>query len=260
MICIVTYVIGCLFQLYIYTHSCYSTVDRAIHTAYSQQSSMLLLVFAYISDYGPVCHVSHTSCPVESFPLCCLITHSSSQWTICYISQSPSSGCPFLLCLLITNSSLSWTVCPASHTQLNFEPCLMHPPSQMFCTLFDGFLHHRLRLWHRTQFHRRVSDRSVAFGPSFSSVYSSPRGNYKDGGGVYKERPSYHLQQFQPSFGVEEYHRNSIWYDFYRIFSFRANWFIGIDSYTPHFKGNKHDIISIALEPLGSYEWIPILP
>ena len=41
------------------------------------------------------------------------------------------------------------------------------------------------------------------------------------------------------------------------IFSFRANWFIGIDSYTPHFKGNKHDIISIALEPLGSYEWIP---
>ena len=48
-------------------------------------------------------------------------------------------------------------------------------------------------------------------------------------------------------------------YDFYRIFSFRANWFIGIDSYTLHFKGNKHDIISIALEPLGSYEWIPMI-
>ena len=47
---------------------------------------------------------------------------------------------------------------------------------------------------------------------------------------------------------------------FIGFFSFRANWFIGIDSYTPHFKGNKHDIISIALEPLGSYEWIPILP
>ena len=29
MICIVTYVIGCLFQLYIYT--CYSTIDRACH-------------------------------------------------------------------------------------------------------------------------------------------------------------------------------------------------------------------------------------
>ena len=47
---------------------------------------------------------------------------------------------------------------------------------------------------------------------------------------------------------------------FIGFFSFRANWFIGIDSYTPHFKGNKHDIISIALESLGSNEWIPILP
>src|SRR3990170_2444245 len=62
----------------------------------------------------------------------------------------------------------------------------------------------------------------------YISFHSSSRGNYKDGGGVYKERPSYHLQQFQPSFGVEEYHKNSIRYDFYRIFSFRANWFIGI--------------------------------
>ena len=47
---------------------------------------------------------------------------------------------------------------------------------------------------------------------------------------------------------------------FIGFFSFRANWYIGIDSYTLHFRGNKHDIISIALEPLGSYEWIPILP
>ena len=42
------------------------------------------------------------------------------------------------------------------------------------------------------------------------SFHSSSRGNYKDGGGVYKERPSYDLQQFQPSFGVEEYNGNSI--------------------------------------------------
>ena len=47
---------------------------------------------------------------------------------------------------------------------------------------------------------------------------------------------------------------------FIGFFPFRTNGFIGIDSYTLHFKGNKHDIISIALEPLGSYEWIPILP
>ena len=39
---------------------------------------------------------------------------------------------------------------------------------------------------------------------------------------------------------------------FVGFFSFGANRFIGIDSYTPHFKGNKHDIISIALEPIGS--------
>ena len=36
--------------------------------------------------------------------------------------------------------------------------------------LFDDFLHHRLRLLHRTQFHRRVSDRSVALAASCSSV------------------------------------------------------------------------------------------
>ena len=47
---------------------------------------------------------------------------------------------------------------------------------------------------------------------------------------------------------------------FIGFFSFRANWFIGIDSCTPPFKGNKHDIISIALETLDSYEWIHILP
>ena len=105
------------------------------------------------------------------FLLCCLITNSSSEWTGCRTSHTPSSGYPFLLFRLITNSELSWTVCPASHTQLKSEPCLMHPPSQTFCTFFDGYLHHHLWLWHRTQ-RRRVSDRSVAFGPSCSSVAS----------------------------------------------------------------------------------------
>ena len=46
----------------------------------------------------------------------------------------------------------------------------MAPPSQMFCTFFDRFLHHRLRLWHRTQFRRRVSDRSVVLATSCSNV------------------------------------------------------------------------------------------
>src|SRR5215216_3683297 len=46
----------------------------------------------------------------------------------------------------------------------------MHHPSQTFCTFFDGFLHHRLRLLHSTQFHRRVSHRSVALAASCSSA------------------------------------------------------------------------------------------
>ena len=42
---------------------------------------------------------------------------------------------------IITNSSNGLTVCPESHTQLKPEPCLMAPPSQMFCTFFDGFFY-----------------------------------------------------------------------------------------------------------------------
>ena len=100
-----------------------------------------------------------------------LITNSSSEWTVCCVSHTLSSGCLFLLFLLIANSYLNWTICPSSHTQLKSEPCLMHPPSQTFCSFFDGFLHPRLRLVHRTQFRRRVSDRSVALAASCISAY-----------------------------------------------------------------------------------------
>ena len=124
------------------------------------------------SSEWTACRISHTPWSGWPFLLCCLITNSSSEWTVCCISHTPSSGCPFLLFLLIANSSLNWTVCPASHTQLKSEPCLMHPPSQMFCTFFTVILHHRLRLLHRTQFRQRVSDRSVALAASCSSVVS----------------------------------------------------------------------------------------
>ena len=46
----------------------------------------------------------------------------------------------------------------------------MHLSSQTFCTFLTGFLHHRLRLLHRTQFRRRIFDRSVALVASCSSV------------------------------------------------------------------------------------------
>ena len=68
---------------------------------------------------------------------------------------------------------------PKQLIELNRMPCIAH--ATKFWTvfdasvianvlhIFDGFLHHHLRFWHHTQFHRRVSDRSVAFGPSCSS-------------------------------------------------------------------------------------------
>ena len=46
---------------------------------------------------------------------------------------------PVLFFCLIANSSNGLIVCPASHKQLKYEPCLMHPPSQTFCTFFDVF-------------------------------------------------------------------------------------------------------------------------
>ena len=133
---------------------------------------MLLLVFAHISDYGPVCRVSHTPWSGWPFLLCFLITNSSSEWTVCSISHTPSTGCPFLLFCLIANSSLHWTICLGSHTQLKSEPCLLAPPSLMFSPFLAVLLHHRLRLLHRKQFRRSVSDRSVALATSWSSETS----------------------------------------------------------------------------------------
>ena len=70
--------------------------------------------------------------------------------------------------------------------ELNRMPCIAH--ATKIWTVFDAsvianvlhlfwrFLHHRLRLWHRTQFHRTVSDRSVALAASCSSE-PGPMGN-----------------------------------------------------------------------------------
>ena len=42
----------------------------------------------------------------------------------------------------------------------------------MFRVILMGFLHHRLRLMHHTQFPQRVSDRSVVLAVSCSTVIS----------------------------------------------------------------------------------------
>ena len=157
---------------------------------------MLLSVFAHIFDYRPVCRVSHTSCYIEPFLFSCLNTNSSSEWTACCISHTPWSGWPFLLCCLITNSS--WVNCMLyiAHTfiwlpvsfvpphqkrliELNCMPYITHATKiwtvfdassiANVLHLFNGFLHHCLRLLHHTQFSRRVSDCSVTLAASCSS-------------------------------------------------------------------------------------------
>ena len=55
-------------------------------------------------------------------------------------------------------------------TRLHLVACFFcSTSSQTFCTFLTGFLHHHLWLWHRTQFRRRVCDRSVALAASCST-------------------------------------------------------------------------------------------
>ena len=64
---------------------------------------------------------------------------------------------------------------------INRMPCIAHATKILtvfdaviianVLHLFDGFLHHRLRLLHRTQFQQRVSDRSVALAATCSSEH-----------------------------------------------------------------------------------------
>ena len=88
-----------------------------------------------------VCRISLTPSFGWPFLLLSLIANSSSERTVCRTSHTHWYGCPFLLFCLIANSSNGLIVCPASHTSLKSEPCLMHPPSQTFCTFFDGFFY-----------------------------------------------------------------------------------------------------------------------
>ena len=99
-----------------------------------------------------------------------LIANGSSERTVCRISHTHWYGCTFLLFRLIANSSNGLTVWPESHTQLKSEPCLMHPPSQTFCIISDGFHTTSFAIIASHTVSRRVSDRSVALAASYSSV------------------------------------------------------------------------------------------
>ena len=117
-------------------------------------------------------YIAHT---LIWLPVSVVLPHrnSSNGLTVCPASHTHCYGCSFLLFCLIADSLNGLTVCPASHTQLKSELCLTAPPLQTFCTFLTGFLHHRLRLLHRTQFRQRVSDRSVALAVSCSSCMLS---------------------------------------------------------------------------------------
>ena len=114
------------------------------------------------------------------------VTHILFSWTISTVLPNHTQFIPVNRMLYIAHAFIWLPVSfvpphPKQLIELNRMPCIahttkiwtifMHPPSQTFCTFFDDFLHHHLRLWHRVQFCRRVSDRSVTFGPSCSSEY-----------------------------------------------------------------------------------------
>ena len=91
------------------------------------------------------------------------------------------------ICIALTRTSDTFIWLPVSFVppyrkqliELNRMPFITHATKTltMFVAsvianvlhLFDGFLHHLLRLLHRTQFRRRVSGRSVALAASCSS-------------------------------------------------------------------------------------------
>ena len=166
MICIVTYVIGCLFQLYIH-----------MLFYFRQSNSHGLLAAIVCVIIGLRTHFRLRTCLLR-------ITHILFSWTVSIVLPNHTQFIPVNRMLYIAHAFIWLPVSfvpphPKQLIELNRMPCIAH--TTKFWTvfdasvianvlhLFDGFLHHRLRLWHRTQFHRRVSNRSVTFGPSCSS-------------------------------------------------------------------------------------------
>ena len=171
MICIVTYVIGCLFQLYIYIYMLF----------YCRQSNLHGLLAAVVCVIiGLRTHFWLRTCLSR-------ITHILFSWTVSIVLPNHTQFIlvNHMLYIVHTFIWLPVSFVPPHRKQfieLNRMPCIAH--ATKIWTVFDAsvianilhlfwwFLQHRLRLWHRTQFHRRASDRSVVFGPSCSSALS----------------------------------------------------------------------------------------
>ena len=87
------------------------------------------------------------------------ITHILLYWTVSVLLPNHKQFIRVNRMSCIAHATKFWTVFDAS-----VIANVLH--------LFDGFLHHHLQLWHRTQFRWRVSDSTVTFGPSCSSVWA----------------------------------------------------------------------------------------
>ena len=169
MICIVTYVIGCLFQLYIYM------------LFYSRQSNSHGLLAAIVSVIiGLRTHFRLQTCLPR-------ITHILFSWTVSIVLPNHTKFIPVNRMLYIAHAFIWLPVSfvpphPKQLIELNRMPCIPHGTKfwivfdasviTNILHLFDVFIP-PLQLWHCTQFRLRVPDRSVAFGPSYSSGRSA---------------------------------------------------------------------------------------
>ena len=169
MICIVTYVIGCLFQSYIYIHMLF----------FCRKSNSHGLLAAI------VCVIIGLRTHIILWTYLPRITHILFSWTVSIVLPNHTQFILVNRMLYITHAFIWLPVSSIpphckQFIELNRMPCIAH--ATKIWTVFDAsfianvlhlfwrFLHHHLRLMHRTQFCWRVSDLTVAFGPPCSSV------------------------------------------------------------------------------------------
>ena len=136
MICIVTYVIGCLFQLYIY-----------MLFFYRQSKSHDLLAAIVCVITGLRTHFWLRTCLPR-------ITHIFFSWTVSIVFLNHTQFILVNRVLYIAHAFIWLPVSfvpphPKQLIELNrmpciahapkSEPCLMHPSSRTFCTFLTGF-------------------------------------------------------------------------------------------------------------------------
>ena len=168
MICIVTYVIGCLFQSYIYIYMLFYCRQSNSHDLLAATVCVIIGLRTHFWLRTCLSRITHTLIWLTiSFVLpnhkqfitgnCMLyIAHTFIWLPISFVPPHPKHLIELNRMPYITHATKIWTVFDTS-----VITNVLH--------LFWQFLHHHFRLWHRTQFRRRVSDCSVVFGASCSS-------------------------------------------------------------------------------------------